>query len=433
MTTLWESRVTAVGFKTAVASPLIAGTLRRIDALSNWQWDEVLEWQQRRFRRVLSTARRFTSYYRHPVYAQNDRSCLPILQKDVVRENRTRFRNRLVLARPVTTGGTGGRPVVVYVSHKSFFTEWAHIAYAWRFGGVSLRDAKITFRGSSLKRGFEKQRIIYQPTYNQLLVSPFHLNDDTFENLIARVREFPPRAIWGYPSAITTFAQWVLRNGPFKELESLRAILLASEASFEWQLRVIDEAFGAKIVRWYGQTEKVAFGAECQLGAGYHIVPTYGIVEVLEGKIVGSGFTNLAMPLIRYDTEDAGSLTIAPCSCGLPFPRLMNVTGRWTQEMLWGFGDEPISLTALNFHDPVFVEFSRFQFYQAEPGRVTLFVVPSTTTVDNRALASARDSLQRRVGDRLEIDVAVARSDDLLTERGKALSVVQRYRSALPK
>jgi phenylacetate-CoA ligase len=420
--------MTAWAFRAAVRSPLIAGRLEAIDALSSRESPEVLEWQERRFWRILSMARRCTAFYGSPEYSSSDLASLPTLHKDLVRTQRSRIRNRWVPARATTTGGSGGPPLLIYISYASFFTEWAHIAFAWRFGGISLTDPKITFRGSSLGEGFLEHRVVYQETYNQLLVSPFHLSDDTFRQLLSRLRDFPAHALWGYPSAITVFAQWVLRNGPFKELEGLRAVLLGSEMSFDWQLKLIDEAFGARIVRWYGQTEKVSFAVECQLGSGYHVVPTYGITEVIDGKIVATGFTNSAMLLVRYETDDQGTMATAPCTCGLPFPRLQNVEGRSAKAMLWGYGDEPISLAAINFHDPVFINFSRFQFKQEEPGRVTLLVVPANDeAVDRKSLLAARDYLENRASDRLEVEVAIAKTDDLLTQRGKAIPIDQRY------
>lgn len=434
MRNVWAGRLAARSFRAAIDSPLVAGRLRLIDVLSKQESPEVLDWQDRRFNKVMTTARRFTSYYRSANYANEDRLAYPTLVKEVVRVERDRMRNRLVPARPTTTGGSGGPPLLVYVSHASFLTEWAHIAYAWRFGGVSVTDPKITFRGSSLGQGFQKDRVIYQHPYNQMLVSPFHLNDETFRHVIYRVRDFGVRAIWGYPSAVTAFAKWVLENGPFKELSTLKAVLLGSEMSFDWQLKIIDEALGARIVRWYGQTEKVSFATECQLGSGYHVIPTYGLTEVLDGRIVASGFTNSAMPLIRYNTEDEGFMTTVPCSCGLPFPRLSTVTGRSAQAMLWGHDDEPISLTAINFHDPIFIRFARFQFKQEEAGKVTLLLVPASEAgVDDRAVQAARHYLQNRAGGRLDVDVVLAGTDELLTERGKALAIDQRYKPHDPR
>jgi len=406
---------------------LVSGYRRELDRLSSLSPEEVAAWQSRKLARVLESARRRLPAYQGTVYATPDLAALPTLTKADVRDHPESFADRRVPARQVTTGGTSGRPLVVRVALRSFFSEWAHVAHAWGTAGVAPTDRKITFRGSSLGSGFSEAPFFYQATYNHWAVSPFHLNETTFRGVIAAVEDFRPAAIWGYPSAITPFARWVLRTGPHPALRSVRAVLLASEGAFDWQVELFRDAFGARIVRWYGQTEKVVFASGCPDAGGYHVLPTYGMAEVVDGRLLGTGFTNPAMPLVRYDTEDGGRL--APyCPCGLPFPWLTEVKGRWDQALLWGSGDEPISTSALNFHDPIFMSFDRFQFVQEERGRATLLVTTSSAAgLAGATLERARSVLQARVGDRLILAVAIAEPEQLLSVRGKIQSVDQRY------
>lgn len=428
MKPVWESRLVAQAFEAAVKSPVVAGRAQAIEALAELSQDEVIGWQQVRLKRIVSRARRFSGYYRQQPY-ESAFSDFPILTKGIVREYREKIRNRLVPARAQATGGTGGSPLVTYVSHTSFFTEWGYIAYAWGHGGVSLTDPKITFRGSSLGARAQESVIRYQPTYNQLLVSPFHLNDSTFKELIFQLRDFPAKAIWGYPSAVSVFARWVQRMGPFKELSTVTAILLGSESAFDWQLELFREVFDAQVVRWYGQTEKVIFAVGCNHSPGYHVIPTYGFAEIVNEHVIGTGFTNAAMPLIRYNTEDQGRMMPGPCRCGLPFSTIENVVGRQGRAELLGFDNEPISSAAASYLDPMFVQFSRIQFRQTEPGRVLVLVVPDERmTLKEKVLHNAREALQHHVGDQLDIELAVATPHDLLTERGKAIIIDQRYK-----
>ncbi|MDQ3655591.1 MAG: hypothetical protein M3457_10995 [Chloroflexota bacterium] len=205
---------------------------------------------------------------------------------------------------------------------------------------------------------------------------------------------------------------------------------MASEGAFDWQVPLFEDVFGARVVRWYGQTEKVAFGSACPDFAGaYHLHPTYGIGEVVDnGTLLGTGFTNWAMPLLRYDTEDRADGVRPACACGMPFRTISGIKGRWDQTILWGIDEEPISTAALNFHDPVFMEFERFQFRQVVPGQATLLLVrPEPGRPERDAIEKARRVLQARVGDRLEIDVEEVSAADLLSERGKVVAVDQRH------
>jgi phenylacetate-CoA ligase len=428
---LWESAAVATAFRAAARSPLIAGQIKKIDKLAQMTRDEIAEWQSDRWRRWRSYVRSSIPYYRDAAYESQELAACPVLTKDVVRRNGSSLRDRLIPARALSTGGTGGQPLLVYISQTSYFHEWGYIAYAWRSGGVSLTDPKITFRGGSLGRGYGDGPLVYQRTYNQVLVSPFHLKEETYRTLLGRLKDFPVQVIWGYPSAVSHFAQWVQQNGPFRELSQIRTVLLGSEPAFHWQLRLFEEVFGARVVRWYGLTEKSVFAVECELRRGYHAVPSYGITEVVDGRIVGTGFTNRAMPLLRYDTEDKGMLDMEECECGLSFPRLTNIATKRDQTYLFGFGDEPISTVALNFHDPMFSAFSNFQFRQTEAGRITLLLVPNDVDENLVPMAEeARNAIQHRIGDNCTIDLEVVSRNELLSERGKLLVVDQRYQPA---
>jgi phenylacetate-CoA ligase len=390
----------------------------------------VAEFQSTRARRLATFAR-----WSVPAYRSRRPGAGAMTTKADIRGAFDAHRVSWVPARTVTTGGTGGVPALVAVSYPSVLTEWAHVAYAWRQAGVSLLSPKLTFRGSSLGEGFGDRPIIYQPTYNHYAVSPFHLSPRLFEELRTTIRDFHPVAIWGYPSAITPFAQWVREVGPIPELRSVRAILLASEGAFDWQIELFRSVFRSSVVRWYGQSEKVAFASACTVEEdAYHVHPTYGLVELIEGQIVATGFTNLAMPLLRYNTEDTASQLSRSCRCGLPWPTLGGIEGRWDQMLLWGADDEPISTSALNFHDPVFMKFERFQFRQAAAGEASLLVVPTAgSPAEPQLLDAARAVMQRRVGDRLRITVQAVGHQDLVSTLGKGIVVDQKYQPRTPR
>lgn len=420
----------AASFRIAVRSPLIRSTARVLDALAGRDASEVADYQSRRARRMVGYARRRSPYYGRALGPGAELAEIPVTNKRQVTERFADFRVPRVPARTVTTGGTGGRPAAIAISHLSFFSEWAHIAYAWGQAGISLTSPKLTFRGSSLGQGFEESPVRFQATYNQFAVSPFHLSGTTFTRLLREMGDFRPRAIWGYPSAITPFARWVAAAGPLPQLSQVRAVLLASEAAFDWQRSLFEHVFEARIVRWYGQSEKVAFASGCPESDAYHVLPTYGLVELADHALLGTGFTNRAMPLLRYDTEDRAATLARSCGCGLPFPALGGIEGRWDQAMLWGAGNEPISTSALNFHDPAFMDFDRFQFRQETAGRVALLVVGGGA--DPASLQRAGQALQRRVGDRLRIDVVEVDASELLSDRGKVVAVDQRYSPPAP-
>ena len=80
-------------------------------------------------------------------------------------------------------------------------------------------------------------------------------------------------------------------------------------------------------------------GFECQAG-NMHVCPDFGVFEILRddgtpcapgetGRVVVTGLTNRAMPLIRYPNGDlAAWAENQACPCGCSFPVLQSIEGR---------------------------------------------------------------------------------------------------------
>jgi phenylacetate-CoA ligase len=77
----------------------------------------------------------------------------------------------------------------------------------------------------------------------------------------------------------------------------------------------------------YGMSERVADATECEQHCGYHVSMEYGIFELLDqqnrpvtepgksGVVVGTGFHNNVMPLIRYQMFECGTYADEKCAC----------------------------------------------------------------------------------------------------------------------
>jgi phenylacetate-CoA ligase len=140
--------------------------------------------------------------------------------------------------------------------------------------------------------------------------------------------------------------------------------------------------------------------------------------------LVGTGLTNYAMPLIRYVTDDLGSIEKPNCHCGREYPQLKAVEGRWKQELVYGVDKQPIPFAALNTHSDVYDKVAQFQFYQDKPGELTLNIVRGDG-FGQEDTKRIRNELLGKLGESMILDIkfvdAIPR-----TSRGKFRFVVQK-------
>ena len=334
-----------------------------------------------------------------------------------------------------TTGGTSGNQLVFYLDGHAHSIEQAFIHRMWARVGYTSRSRKGTFRGVSFPHLNEGIYWQLNPIYHELQFSPFHMSDTTLSRYVEQLRRFRPEFLHGYPSAIALLAEYVLRQGyTLADLE-LKAILLGSEALYPGQRETLEEAFACRVFSWYGHSEQLILGGECENSSVYHHFPDYGILEIVDdagnvldedgarGELVGTGLRNFCLPLIRYRTEDLARRRSPSCECCRHFDRFDEVEGRWRQEYVIGKTGARISPSALNMHGPMFAEVVRYQYYQNTPGIMVLRLVTTDRFSETDAQA-LREAFSRKVGNELEIGIDVV--DDIpLTGRGKLRRLIQ--------
>jgi phenylacetate-CoA ligase len=145
-------------------------------------------------------------------------------------------------------------------------------------------------------------------------------------------REFAPSFLSGDP---ISFAEMMRMDIPAQPT----ALLTTSVALSPVLKARLTERYRCPVIDWYSMVETGPLGYACPLGHGYHLLPHDVFAEVLladgtpapagvRGEIVVSGGRNPLFPLFRYRTGDFGRMDFAPCPCGDPQPRFMELEGR---------------------------------------------------------------------------------------------------------
>jgi len=312
---------------------------------------------------------------------------VPYLTREDVRENlldmvATNYpKSKLTL---VTTGGSTGLPLGLYYDkYACGVREWAFMVTIWSRFGYRVGDKTIVLgERSSAGPGFWQYKGL-----RQIYFSSYHLTDQNLPTYIKEMKKIKPYFVRGFPSVLSILARY-MRENSVSPFPTVKAIFCGSENIYQPQRQLLEEAFNCRVSSWYGHTEQAVLGGDCEFSLCYHLFPQYGVAELLGrddepvadedgvGEIVATGFTNYAMPLIRYRTMDLGVHTNQTCECGRSYPLLKRVEGR-TQDFVVGRDGRLISLTGLisGQHFRVLAQIKDMQIVQEKNGEATILIV----------------------------------------------------------
>lgn len=414
------------------------------DRIERMGEQEIQSLQETMLGRMLDFATRevpFYMSYRKPVETLRPSEALrafPVISKKIVQEHYKEFEPRCLTSisyHQASTGGSTGSQLTFNEDDGTYGREMAFIHSQWARVGYRPWHRKATFRGvpfPGLPSGIFWQS---NPIHNELQFSPFHMSEENMPRYLQRLQGYRPEFLHGYPSAISVLAEYILRHARGMALPSLKAALLASEHCAPEMRARIEKAFGVPAYTFYGHSERVILAGECEHSAIYHCFPGYGHVELLlpngesckdgdVGELVGTGFCNYSMPLIRYATDDYATMHEGPCpDCGRPWLRFSDVLGRWNDEgtLLTQSGSR-VSAAAINMHGTMFDRVVRYQYVQEARGEVIIRVLPAPgyDVADTQAILQAH---WNKLGSEMVFSVDVVEGIPL-TSTGKQRRIV---------
>lgn len=122
-----------------------------------------------------------------------------------------------------------------------------------------------------------------------------------------------------------------------KYLKGIQAV--ATQLTPDMRRRA-ETTFELRIDQNYGLNEIGIVASRCPVGGRYHVHSEHCYLEIVDekgrpsrpgemGRILVTGLNNLAMPIIRYDTDDMAEVVTGPCPCGRTLPSFGKITGRY--------------------------------------------------------------------------------------------------------
>ncbi len=413
---------------------------RRFDQMSR---EEVLAYQENELGKLLEFAVNEVPFYQAHRSAVERFAPLealkafPLIAKEDVQAHYAELIPRSIDNIPhhsATTGGSSGQQLIFSEDDTTYTREWGYMHSQWERVGYSPSRGKVTFRGVRFTNIAEKVFWQGNGIHNELQLSPFHMTEQNLCLYIDKMKQYRPQFIHGYPSAVDVLAEYILRHDMTDTLVPIKAILLGSEGCSETQRERIENAFKTRVYTWYGHSERTVLGGECEKSRVYHSFPGYGILEIIkpdgsacdvgeQGQIVGTGFMNRSMPLIRYCTDDFAVRRDWHCECGRQWDRFDDVAGRRSIEgYVFGKSGARISAAALNMHGDLFKNVTRYQYYQEKQGELKIRVIvnPRFTEEDEKNIVNEHKKKMWN-----EMDVVVRRVEDIpLTKSGKQRRII---------
>lgn len=346
------------------------------------------------------------------IESSRELQALPILEKGTVQTHRHEFISEALPAlrhSTVHTSGTTGAGLIFPLSLACEQEQWA---VWWRYRQRFGLDRSVWyahFYGKSVvpigQKGPPFWRV-NQPG-RQILFSAYHMKDENLPAYVAELNRRQPPWIQGYPSLLALLACFMIDRGLRLNYRP-RVVTIGAESLLPHQKAAIEQAFGAPCRQHYGMTEAVANISECPEGR-LHVDEDFGLVEFVangdrSARIIATGFSNSAFPLLRYDTGDIAELypEATCCPCGLPGRLVRAIDGR-VEDYVVTPGGGRIGRMDHIFKDMVNIRES--QIYQEDPGCVVFRIVRGDgygLADEETLLREARKRLGREI--RIEID-----------------------------
>lgn len=395
-----------------------------------WPLGRMQLWQEGRLRLLLLHAYAHVPYYRRifnerkvsPAHIGSASlrtlpNLLPILTKDAVKAHGAEL-----VARPfdreivnISTSGSTGEPLRFAITKDLFQIEAAFTARAYRAHHTKLyQETTVWLRHYAPESWDPVYRV--DKELRRIYLSPYHLSPYTLKEYVEIIDGAKATTLSAYPSSAYILACLLEDSGI--RLRHIDRVHTASEKLLDAWRDKIETVIGP-VYDHYGAQEKVSLFHQCPESYGlYHENMEYGVTEIVDGRVIGTGLWNYAMPLIRYEIGDLATEILNPsnqCPCGSHLPlRVSSFDGRSDDILEGSHGRRipPVNFYTMMYKVPGVEMFCIKQFLNND---VVVEIVPgqdfSPTTVD-----MLRSELSNRLG---FSPIAINLVQEIPRERGK--------------
>lgn len=249
------------------------------------------------------------------------------------------------IAEYVTTSGTSGKPVTIYLTKKDLLRLGKNEKESFELTGAKAGDL------FQLMTTIDKQfmaGLAYYLGVQELNAGMIRIGPGVPALQWNSILENKPTILIAVPSFLVNLIDYAKQNGIDVNQTSVRSAICIGEPIREDDLsenvlaKRIHADWNIELFSTYASTEMGAAFTECRSHQGGHLNEDLIYLEVLDeegnhvshgekGEIVISTLGTEGTPLIRYKTGDVARVYREPCSCGRTSPRVGPILGRKNQ------------------------------------------------------------------------------------------------------
>lgn len=237
-----------------------------------------------------------------------------------------------------TSSGSTGAPTVFFEDGSIAALNWAHeLRFRNWFGlnpGVKeARMARISTEYMPRSSSILFRRLLW----HQLVLPGINLSEEDYEYCLKRIRQYRPRVIWGFTSALTGLGEYMLGTGASLAPNGPDLLITWAAPMHTHERRVLERAFNCALTNIYGSREVGHVAARCPHDS-LHLNQEWSLVEIESneqtydgergGEILVTTLVDTPMPFVRYRMGDIGTLSNAKCPCGRTLLTLSQLLGR---------------------------------------------------------------------------------------------------------
>jgi len=321
---------------------------------------------------------------------------LPLLTKELVRDNWNDLINKKYNGKPITfkTSGSTGAKFQFLGDDNLFKREAAFVHRAFSLHDSQLYGTRTVWvRRYAPKEGDPISFTDYE--LNRTYLSPFNVSADTIKDYVKEINRTKAKTLVTYPSLANFMATLMREQNLY--FDNITTIHCASEMILpEWRDNVYN-SIGVKLYAHYGMMEKVSFFCNTLDSSRYAENLEYGYTEIVDGEVIGTGFLNDVMPFIRYSPGDRAIVDESEDNfLSLPIT-VKDFIGRSTDMIETKDGRK---LAGVNFYTMMYkipgVEM--FQIIQKDYDRFEVQYVTNSKTTTNTSL-EIMEGMADRIGD----------------------------------